>query len=59
MLTTTEAAARLGMPVRTVRWLCLQEGIGVKHGRDYLIDPADLVRFPRRKVGRPRKKKSV
>lgn len=49
LITTTEAAARLGLPVRTVQWHAMQGNL--PHtlklpGRGtYLFDPADVDAF--------------
>ena len=60
MLTTTEAAAALGVSVQRVRAILkARPDLGTKHGRDWLITPAALAqmrtRGPGYPKGRPRK----
>ena len=58
MPTTKDAAARLGIDARSVARLCKQGQIkATKHGRDYLIEEAELSRFAAltRPSHRPRK----
>lgn len=59
MLTTAEAADRLGLTARSVARLIKQERIAAsKYGRDYLIDETEVVRYAteRRPPGRPHRK---
>lgn len=54
MLTTTEAAAALGVSVRRVRALVKAGRLpAVKFGRDWLIKQSDLAAIQDRKPGRP------
>ena len=56
-LTTTEAAARLGIKPVTVRWLCASNHIiARKAGRDWLIPETEIERYAvqRKSRGRPR-----
>jgi len=56
LLTTREAAARLGVTPIRVRALCEKGELpAVKFGRDWQIREKDVTRFSPRKVGRPRK----
>lgn len=56
LLTTAEAAARLGVSVPRVRQLVLENRLPAqKLGRDLFIDERDLKLVEGRKVGRPRK----
>lgn len=63
MLTTTEAASRLGVKPKTVAYY-IKRGLlkAVKFGRDYQITPDELDRFERERrkpgypKGKPRKK---
>lgn len=58
LLTTTEAARRMGITPRRVLRLIEEERLpATRYGRDYLIREADLARLVRRPVGRPRKEK--
>lgn len=61
MLTTKDAAARLGITARAVA-LLIQRGIikAEKFGRDYAIEPAEVERYmkERRAAHRPRKDKT-
>jgi len=55
MLTTTEAAARLGISTRRVRVLAEQGRIrGEKVGRDWVLDEESVAGFHRQPPGRPR-----
>lgn len=57
-LTTQEVAAELGITTRRVLALIRAGRLpAVKHGRDWLIDPAELEAFSPRPRGRPRKQK--
>ena len=57
-LTTTEAAARLGVTAIRVRALCESGDLpATKFGRDWQIKERDLTRFSPRPVGRPRKER--
>lgn len=60
MITTTKAAAILGLSPVTVRALANKHNIGEKLGRDWVFRPADLAKLTARntKQGRPRKNKS-
>lgn len=59
LLTTAEAAQRLGVSPRRVRALITEERLRAeKKGRDYLINESDLKLVKDRKPGRPRKHKS-
>jgi excisionase family DNA binding protein len=43
LLTTTQAAARLNLTARHVRWLCVHGRLpGLKVGRDWMVREADL-----------------
>lgn len=56
LLTTSEAAERLGVSARRVRELITDQRLPAeKKGRDYLISEADLKLVKDRKPGRPRK----
>lgn len=57
LLTTTDAAARLGLTVQRVHQLIKDGSLRAeKLGRDYVIDEADLTSVTyRRPVGRPPK----
>ncbi|HZT34774.1 MAG TPA: helix-turn-helix domain-containing protein [Nitrososphaera sp.] len=58
LLTTTEAAERLGISTPRVRQLVLENRLPAqKLGRDLFIDEKDLKLVEARKVGRPRKKR--
>lgn len=60
MLTTHEAANRLGLTARSVARLIKRGALtATKRGRDYLIDEAEVDRYQRerRPVGRPQKPK--
>lgn len=55
-LTTTQAAARLGVTPARVRQLIRAGRLTAKrHGTDWVIDERALARVAVRKVGRPRK----
>lgn len=55
-ITTGEAARLLGVSPRRVQMLIKAERLkATKHGRDWLIDRADLAAVAERKPGRPRK----
>jgi excisionase family DNA binding protein len=58
MLTTADAAQKLGISVRRVQVL-IQVGLlpATKHGRDWLITEQDLAQMPRRAAGWPRGRK--
>jgi excisionase family DNA binding protein len=57
MLTTAEAAEALGLNLRTVQSHIGKGNLSAKkHGRDYLIEPAELERFKRERRGRGRPK---
>jgi excisionase family DNA binding protein len=59
LLTTKEAAARLGISVLRVQQLIWAERLPAeKMGRDYFIKEADLKLVADRKPGRPRKAQS-
>ncbi len=57
LLTTREAAALLGIAPESVRRQINRGRLaGTKHGRDYFISHAEVLRYQRqRKVGRPAK----
>jgi len=56
LLTTTEAAARLGLSTDRVRVLIRSGRLPAQLvGRDYLIKTADLQAVAERKPGRPKK----
>lgn len=56
LLTTTEAAKRLGISPRRVLALIYDKRLPAQQwGRDWLIREADLAQVERRPVGRPRK----
>ena len=54
LLSTDDVAARTGLMPRTVRLVAAREGIGARFGRDWVFQPEDVARFPRRSRGRPR-----
>jgi excisionase family DNA binding protein len=56
LLTTAEAADRLGLTMRAVQKM-IEAGrlVARKVGRDYLIDPAALANIPKQAAGRPPK----
>ncbi len=56
LLTTTEAADRLGLTVRAVQKM-IEAGrlTAQKMGRDYFIDPRALENIPKQAAGRPPK----
>jgi excisionase family DNA binding protein len=59
LLTTAEAADRLGLTMRAVQKMIEAGRLEArKVGRDYLIDPAALTNIPRQAAGRPPKKAS-
>lgn len=54
LLTTTEAAARLGLTMRAVQKMIEAGRLEArKVGRDYVIDPAALENIPSKTSGRP------
>jgi excisionase family DNA binding protein len=56
LLTTAEAADRLGLTMRAVQKMIEAGRLEArKVGRDYLIDPAALVNIPKQAAGRPSK----
>jgi excisionase family DNA binding protein len=56
LLTTSEAAARLGLTLRAVQKMIEGGRLEArKVGRDYLIDPAALNSIPKQAAGRPPK----
>jgi excisionase family DNA binding protein len=56
LLTTAEAADRLGLTMRAVQKMIEAGRLEArKVGRDYLIDPAALENIPRQTAGRPPK----
>jgi len=60
LLTTREAAERLGVTVTRVQQLILAERLPAeKKGRDYFINEQDLKLVEDRKPGRPRKTMNV
>jgi len=59
VLTTKEAAEKLGVTVTRVQQLILAERLPAeKKGRDYFINEEDLKLVEERKLGRPRKAQS-
>jgi len=59
VLTTKEAAEKLGVTVTRVQQLILAERLPTeKKGRDYFINEEDLKLVEERKLGRPRKAQS-
>lgn len=58
LITTAEAARRLGIKPVTVRWLITTGVLPARRlGRDWMIDPADLAKArDRRRPGRPKEK---
>ena len=59
MITTAEAAERLGVTVRRVQALIAAGKLPAqKFGRDYMIDEKDLKLVADRKVGRPKTNKT-
>jgi site-specific DNA-methyltransferase (cytosine-N4-specific) len=58
MLTTPEVAKRLGVSTARVRQLILEGRLpSVQHGRDHLVNEADLALVRDRKPGRPQTRK--
>lgn len=58
LLTTAEAAAKLGVSPRRVRKMITDGRLPAKKvGRDYVIDPRGLKAVEDRKTGRPAKGK--
>lgn len=56
MLTTKEAAGRVGVPLRTLQaWIATGHLPAVKLGRDWLIDERDLARLAPPPMGRPKR----
>lgn len=56
MITTAEAASRLGLTVRAVQKMIENGRLSAqKVGRDYLIAPAALESIPKQAAGRPPK----
>lgn len=56
LLTTAEAATRLGLTVRAIQKMIEGGRLPArKVGRDYLIDPSALEDIPKQAVGRPPK----
>ena len=56
LLTTAEAADRLGLTMRAVQKMIEAGRLEArKVGRDYLIDPAALANIPKQAAGRPPK----
>ncbi len=56
LLTTSEAADRLGLTVRAVQKMIEAGRLAArKVGRDYLIAPAALAHIPKQAAGRPPK----
>lgn len=56
LLTTSEAAERLGLTLRAVQKMIEGGRLEArKVGRDYLIDPAALANIPKQAAGRPPK----
>lgn len=59
MLTTAEAAERLGLTVRAVQKMIEAGRLEArKVGRDYLIEPLALKSIPKQAAGRPPKLKA-
>lgn len=60
LLTTAEAARRLGLHPRRVQALCAQGRLGQRCGKSYVISERELVAFTvrPRKPGRPRKQQT-
>ncbi|MDQ3919973.1 MAG: helix-turn-helix domain-containing protein [Acidobacteriota bacterium] len=59
LLTTAEAANRLGLTVRAVQKMIEAGRLEArKVGRDYLIDPGSLEHIPKQAPGRPPKAKA-
>ena len=60
LLTTSEAADRLGLTVRAVQKMIEVGRLEArKVGRDYLIDPSALENIPKQATGRPPKTPKV
>lgn len=60
LLSTHQAAACLGIDIRTVQAACKSGQLpATKFGRDWQIRERDLNRFTPRRRGRPRKEKKV
>ena len=56
-LTTSQAAARLGVSIRSICLYCQQGRLGAKFGqRGYLITEPELANFQRVPIGHPFKK---
>ncbi len=56
LLTTAQAAGRLGLTVRAIQKMIEAGRLEArKVGRDYLIDPSALENIPRQAPGRPPK----
>ncbi|MGH9943617.1 MAG: helix-turn-helix domain-containing protein [Pyrinomonadaceae bacterium] len=56
LLTTSEAADRLGLTIRAVQKMIENGRLEArKVGRDYLIDPGALENIPKQMAGRPPK----
>ncbi len=54
MLTTRQAAERIGKPIVTVRYWCKKQWVkSEKIGRDWMIDEESLLKFIPPKPGRP------
>jgi excisionase family DNA binding protein len=59
LLTTAEAADRLGLTVRAIQKMIEAGRLEArKVGRDYLIDPNSLEHIPKQVSGRPPKSKT-
>ncbi len=53
LVTTSQAAAMLGISPRRVRYLAAARSLGMRVGRDLLLSPADIAAMCDRPPGRP------
>ena len=56
LLSTAEAARRLGISERRIRFFCEHKRFGIRVGGRWVITEAELRTFKRHPKGRPRKK---
>ena len=60
IISTAEAAKRLGVTANRVRALIDAKRLkAMKVGREWLIDPKDLIAVKKRKTGRPKSSKTT
>lgn len=57
-ITATQAAARFGLHPSQIRRLCASLGVGLKIGRDWLLNESDLGSIARRPPARRSYRKS-